>query len=214
MLLSDFLTKIEGIESNRNTIIVGIDGPSAAGKSTLAGKLTELDDRITIVHMDDFYRPSEEHNNINPEVYGEGFDWKRLCKQVLSPLSHNTFGRYHGYDWDTDQMGEWHDVPTGGIVIIEGCFSMRNELRQFYDVRIWIETPKSISHERIIQRERDGAGSSHMWKTVYRPDEEKYMDDQRPWEYADIVIDGTGQSADILNYAVNILYQSDKWLNL
>lgn len=214
MLLNEFLSKIERIETGRDTLTVGIDGTSASGKSTLADKFKELDDRITIVHMDDFYHPSEEQKNINPEAIGAGFDWERLCTQVLSPLSHNSFGRYQRYDWDTNKMAEWHDVPTRGIVIIEGCYSIRNELRDFYDVRIWIENPKSVSHERIIQRERDGAGSSYLWETVYRPAEEKYLDVQRPWEHADIVIDGSGHTSDISMHEVNVVYESDRWLNL
>jgi uridine kinase len=111
-------------------------------------------------------------------------------------------------------MAEWHDVPTGGIVIIEGCFSIRNELLPLYDVRIWIDSPKQISLERVVQRERDGSGNRYLWENVYRPAEEKYIEVQRPRDHADIVIDGTGQVGDISYYEVNVVDESDRWLNL
>ncbi|MCP3764973.1 uridine kinase [Domibacillus sp. A3M-37] len=212
--LRQFLTKFDRIQKNRNTLIIGIDGASASGKSTIADKLRKLDNRVVIVHMDDFYRPSEEQKAINPEVIGGNFDWKRVCEQVLTPLSHNKFGRYQRYDWDTDQMAEWHDVPTGGILIIEGCYSIRKELLPLYDVRIWIDSPKQTSLERIVQREQVGTGNRYLWENVYRPDEEKYIEVQRSWEHADLIIDGTGQIGDISIYEVNVMYESDRWLYL
>jgi uridine kinase len=213
MSLRQFLSKFDRIQKNRNTLIVGIDGASASGKSTIAYKLKELDNRVIIVHMDDFYRPSEEQKAIIPEVIGANFDWERVRKQVLTPLTHNKFGRYQRYDWDTDEMAEWHDVPTGGIVIIEGCFSIRNELQPFYDVRIWIDNPKQISLERVIQRERNGSDNRYLWENVYRPAEEKYIEVQKPREFADIVIDSTGQVGDISFYEVNVVFESGRWLN-
>jgi uridine kinase len=214
MSLRQFLTKFDQMQKNRDTLIVGIDGASASGKSTIADKLKEMDNRVTIVHMDDFYRPSKEQNAINPEVIGANFDWERLSKQVLTPLIHNKIGRYQRYDWDTDAMAEWLEVPTGGIVIIEGCFSIRNELLPLYDVRIWVDSPKQISLERVVKREQNGTGNRYLWENVYRPAEEKYIEVQRPREHADIVIDGTGSVGNIFEYEVNVICESDRWLDI
>jgi uridine kinase len=214
MSLRQFLSIFYRIQKNRSTLIVGIDGASASSKSTIAGKLKELDNRVTIVHMDDFYRPSEEQRAVNPELIGANFDWERVRRQVLTPLTHNKFGRYQRYDWGTDKMAEWHDVPTGGIVIIEGCFSIRNELLPFYDVQIWIDSSKQNCLDRVIQRERNGSDNRYLWENVYRPAEEKYMEIQKPREHADIVIDGTGQVGDISLYEVHVVYESDRWLNV
>lgn len=211
--LRQLLTKFERIKKNKNTLIVGIDGASASGKSTIANKFTELDHKVSVVHMDDFYRPSKERKSINnSRVVGANFDWERVRKQVLTPLTQGKFGRYQRYDWHTDEMSEWSDVPTGGIVIIEGCFTIRAELLPYYDVRIWIENPKQICLERVIQRERNGSDNRFLWENVYRPDEEKYMKIQKPWEHADIIIDGTGQADDISKYEVHVTYESERLL--
>jgi uridine kinase len=52
-------------------------------------------------------------------------------------MSHRD-GRYQAYDWGTDTMGDWRIVPTGGVVIIEGVMSIRNEIRHYYDYTIWV----------------------------------------------------------------------------
>jgi uridine kinase len=212
--LRHFITKFDQIQKDRNTLIVGVDGASASGKSTIADKLKELDDRVIVVHMDDFYRPSEEQKDIDLKLIGANFDWKRVRKQVLTPLTENKFGRYQRYDWEADKLAEWHDVPTGGIIIVEGCFSIRNELLPLYDVRIWVDSPKQTSLKRVVEREKVGAGNRHMWENVYRPAEEKYIEVQRPREQADIVIDGTGSIGNIFKYEVNVIYESDRWLNI
>ncbi len=54
--LMQVMSRLRAIPRNRSTLIVGIDGPSASGKSSIALKLKELDNGVTIVQMDDFYR--------------------------------------------------------------------------------------------------------------------------------------------------------------
>jgi uridine kinase len=56
--LNLLLDKFNQLPKRRHTLILGIDGGGGAGKSTLAGKLQELGNNVTVVHTDDFYRPS------------------------------------------------------------------------------------------------------------------------------------------------------------
>ncbi|MEI5908631.1 uridine kinase [Bacillus spongiae] len=212
--LNNLLTKFYSLKDNQNTLIIGIDGPSAAGKSTLARKLKNLGKEVTIVHMDDFYRPSNEKKIVDSTSVGESFDWERLMKQVLLPVSNNNKGSYQRYDWDTDRLAEWHKVPVGGIVIIEGCYSLRNELLPFYHVKLWVDALKEISSVRVVDRERRGTGNKKMWEEVYRPAEEKYIELQKPYKNVDIIVDGAGEIADINQCEVKILHESDRWLNL
>ncbi|WP_020373379.1 uridine kinase family protein [Sulfobacillus thermosulfidooxidans] len=142
---------------------------------------------------------------------GGSFDWKRLLEQVLAPLNRNETGRYQRYDWEADNLAEWHDVPAGGIVIVEGCFSVRNELMSFYDARFWVHSPTQVCLERVIQREKNGAGNRQAWENQYRPEEEKYINVQRPHRNADIVIDGTGKIGNLPHYEVNVIRADDGW---
>jgi uridine kinase len=209
--LKRLLHKMNEIPLTQKTLIVGIDGGGAAGKSTLAGKLQLLGNHVTVVHMDDFYRPSAERTLIDQAIeIGGNWDWKRVQTQILEPLKMNKPAKYQIYDWDTDTMAEWCTVPVGGMVIIEGCYSIRKELSSFYDIRIWVDSPRSFRLERGVQR--DGGGNRDIWENVWLPAEDTYFEVQNPTERADIIIDGTGQAGDISKFEVNVVRAPNGWL--
>ena len=99
---------------------------------------------MTVVEFDDFYLPLRERKarvaRGNTEIGGD-FDWRRLQEQVLAPLSLDNAAAYQRYDWPSDELAEWQSVPVGGIVIIEGNYSTRQELFNFYDFTLWIDAP-------------------------------------------------------------------------
>ncbi|NBD22252.1 uridine kinase [Paenibacillus sp. T1] len=194
----------------RNTLIIGIDGGGASGKSTLAQKFQALQDDVTVVHMDDFYHVSAYRNQRpHQNEIGGNWDWKRLLMQILEPLQRNEEGKYQIYDWDRDSLTDWHSVPVGGIVMIEGCYALREELSSLYDIRIWVDSPREFRLERGVRR--DGGGNREMWEKVWLPDEDRYFMVQHPFDSADIIIDGTGHVGDINQSEVNVLHAPDGW---
>jgi uridine kinase len=174
-----------------NTYLIGIDGFGGSGKSTLAKKMKEHCPGITIVHMDDFYLPSAEIISTHPmeKPVGADFDWQCLVKQVIEPLSQEKEGYYQRYDWERDTLAEWHRVPFGGIVIIEGVYSLREELSPHYDLKIWVDCPREIRLSRGI--ERDGEEAREMWEDNWMLSEDIYFEKQKPILKADLVVKGT-----------------------
>ena len=124
------VSSINSISKKQSTLLIGIDGCGGSGKSTLANQLRAECSNVTVVHMDDFYLPSSQLIKAQPEKkpIGSDFDWERVLKQVLEPISQNKEGCYQRYDWNIDDLAEWHTVPVGGMVIIEGVYSIRKEL--------------------------------------------------------------------------------------
>ncbi|MDQ3381710.1 MAG: uridine kinase [Actinomycetota bacterium] len=164
--------------TGRETRIVAIDGYGAAGKSQLAERLARKLGEVTIVHTDDFARPNVP-----------GWEWIRMRTQVLEPVLSDRPGRYQRYDWESDQPAEWHDVPVGGTLIVEGVSSLRDELGRYWDYGIWLD----LSHDLRLQRGigRDGEALRSKWVEVWIPEEDEYFSRQRPNEKADLVIDGS-----------------------
>lgn len=173
------------------TLLVGIDGCGASGKSTFAATLQALNPKITVVHMDDFYLPSAQRQpgSITNQQVGSDFDWTRLSRQVLEPLRNDNLGQYQRYDWNTDSLSEWHNVPVGDTVIVEGNYTTRKELATFYDVRIWVECPRDLRLRRGL--ERDGEKARPVWENYWMPVEDLYVKTHKPFEYADLIIDGS-----------------------
>ncbi|WP_207706829.1 uridine kinase family protein [Alkaliphilus pronyensis] len=184
---SDLIFTVLNLPQKQKTLLIGIDGCGGAGKSSLAKKLSEEYNQITIVHMDDFYLPSQLRNNGDPEdkEIGADFDWRRLKKQVLEPLVNDNAATYQKYDWSSDNLGEWVEVKVGGIVLVEGVYSTRKELAKLYDFKIWIDAPRELRLERGI--ERDGEEYRELWEK-WMIGEDMYVENHRPIDTADLVL--------------------------
>jgi uridine kinase len=194
-VLADVYARVEALVRRSRTLLIGIDGPGGSGKSTLARELAGLLDDATIIEFDDFYRSADERrlrSRGDADEIGGDFDWPRVLGQVLNPLAVNEAARYQRYDWDRDQLAEWHVVAPGGVVIVEGNYSTRDELRVYYDLTIWVDAPYDVRLRRGV--ERDGEVSRARWVNEWMPQEERYIVACRPAEHVDIVIDGGAAS--------------------
>ncbi|MFS0862542.1 uridine kinase [Fredinandcohnia sp. 179-A 10B2 NHS] len=183
--------RILALPRKRNTLLIGVDGCGGSGKSTFGRKLKDSFEDATLIHFDDFYFPSSQIIKADPKEkpVGADFDWKRLMAQVILPLNENRAGNYQRYDWNTDSLAEWHQVPVGGVVIIEGISSTRNEMTDYYDYKVFVDTPREIRLARGLAR--DGEEARDMWEKNWMIAEELYVESHRPDLRADLVIDGT-----------------------
>lgn len=162
----------------RRTTLVAIDGYGGAGKTTLAAALADRLNDAIVVHTDDFARPNVP-----------GWQWQQFEAQLLDPLLSDRRARYQRYDWGQDRLAEWHDVPVGGVVIVEGVSILRRELGDSWDVKVWVDCPPDLRLARGVAR--DGEAAREQWEQVWMPEEDAYFADQRPDLRADYVIDGT-----------------------
>jgi uridine kinase len=189
---AEMLALLQATPRRQRTLLVGIDGPGASGKSTFARAIAALDPEIAVVEFDDFYRPSAERHARRDGEIGGDFDWRRLRDQVLAPLARDEPGRYQRYDWPGDRLAEWHDVPAGGIVLVEGNYSTRAELSGCYDITVWIEAPRALRLERGVRR--GGDNTRERWLTEWMPEEDRYVAAERPAERVDLRFDGSGET--------------------
>jgi len=107
-----------------------------------------------------------------------------LREEVLALLRAGHRARYQRYDWPSDALAEWHDVPHGNV-IIEGVYSTRVELRQFYHLTVWVECPRPVRLARGI--ERDGETARRRWEEEWMPAEDRYVKEESPHTKADIL---------------------------
>lgn len=170
-------------------LLIAIDGPSAAGKSTLASAINNVLPNVTVVHMDDFYRVLDEETRVALNAkggYDRYYDWERLEIQVIKPLLTGRNSRYQKYDWMTNRLGEWLTVQATGIIVIEGCYAARPELRSYYDIVLFVET----STARRLQRQHERADATAPWLARWDAAEQLYIQHYQPHHYADLVIAG------------------------
>ncbi len=158
---------------------VGIDGKGAAGKTSLAARITAALPGSVVIHIDDFARPDVP-----------GWERCRFVEQVLEPLQAGRPGRYQRWDWVRDVGAEWHDVPVGIPVVVEGVSATDVRLGVPWDFTIWVEAPYEVRLARAV--ERDGPAMLDRWLTDWMPSEDAYEAAQRPQQRVDLVVDGSG----------------------
>lgn len=82
-----------------------IDGPSGAGKTTLANQIGQALG-IQVVHLDDFY----------PGWGGLAEGARMVADDVLDPATPG----YWRWDWERNTRGEWVPLVPGADLVIEG----------------------------------------------------------------------------------------------
>lgn len=178
------------VEVDHRPITVGIDGQGGSGKSTLARELAAtLELTSAIVEGDDFYSDASQDALEALDAAGgyENYvDWRRLKSDVLERVKNNAPTlRYRRHEWEEAIVRGWIDSPMPDVVIVEGVYSLRPELREYYDVTVYVEASESIR----LQRQRSRAQNSEAWIRRWLAAEDLYVSLQRPWQDADVVIE-------------------------
>jgi uridine kinase len=83
------------------------------------------------VHGDDFYGPEErDWRSWSPrQGYQRYFDHQRVTRQLLRPLETGQPASFQRYDWENNALADWVTVEPQGIVLVEGVYLLRRELR-------------------------------------------------------------------------------------
>ena len=126
------------------TRVLAIDGPSGSGKTTLAGRVAaELD--APVFHLEDVYPGWDGLEATVPRVV----DW------VLRPVAEGRPARYRRYDWAAGGYAEWHDVPAGPVLIVEGVASGALACAPYLSLLVWVEAPDPVRYGRAMARDGD-----------------------------------------------------------
>ncbi len=173
-------------------LLVAVDGMGGAGKSTFAAELSARLPGSSLIELDDFYRPmtEEERASLPPrDAYERYLDWRRVLDEALEPLSGRLPARFRRRDWITGSLAEWREVAPGGVVIVEGVYSTRPEFRPLLAAAVYVDTPREQRAARMTARRYEDLDWLDHWMAA----EDWYVENLRPAERADLVVDGSGQ---------------------
>lgn len=152
---------------------VAIDGPCASGKSTLGTALRDIY-ACPLIHMDDFFLRPEQRTQERLAQPGGNVDYERFTQEVLAPL---LAGRDFSYRPWSCQLGGFDpeiSIPAAPLTVVEGSYSMRPDLRDAYQLRIWVEAPMELRRQRLL--ERGGADCLSRFEQLWIPLEDRYFE--------------------------------------
>jgi uridine kinase len=184
---------------------VGIDGLTAAGKTSFGHELAEWISHsgrsVLRASLDDFKQPWRDHE-LYDRVTGEGyyrnaFNYPSVRQLLLEPFADNGSGEcvLCGIDAlsQVDHSAITVRAAPDSVLIVDGVFAFRPDIFDCWEYRIWLEVDAETSIRRGAQRDQDWAGSDAeaVHRDRYLPAERIYLAEVDPVRLVDVVIDNT-----------------------
>lgn len=175
---------IASLSSEKEYIIVAIDGSCASGKTTLASKLAECFD-CNLFHADDFFLTPELRTPERLSEIGGNIDYERLLNEVITPLLNRENFSYRPYDCSSRALSVPISVNLKPINIIEGSYSLHPRLAHAYDLKILLTVSDHERRKRILCR------PPHLHDRFFNewiPMEQRYFEETKVAQRCDIIL--------------------------
>jgi uridine kinase len=168
------------------TRLVAVDGPSASGKTSFAGRLARATG-AQVVHTDDLL-----------DGWADQFTfWPRLEERVLAPLSRGEPAGYQGYQWDRHAFGGAPVViPPAECVILEGVSSARRAMRTRLSVSVFVTAPADLRWKRAVERDGGDDVAFRAYLERWRTAEDRHFARDHTAASVDLVVDGSAERPD------------------
>ena len=204
--ISSFTKRL--ISNPTKRLLVGITGESASGKSTICKEIKNVVERlslpVSVLSTDNYFNDISDlikkygsFDNLTDNGYDtdapESFQMQ-LLREDLELLSEgmDILAPHYVPNGTGVSIPKSQQISANKIVVVEGIATMYKEVRDIFDVKIYIETENSIRKERFIKRAVAERGQSEEnaskhWEYLLSAGQ-KYVIPSR--ECADFVLDG------------------------
>ena len=151
-----------------STIVIGIAGGSASGKTSIAKKLKkhfEKTQQVEIIRMDDYYKdqshmPMEERLKTNYD-HPFAFDMDLLVSDIKKLKAGVAIDK-PVYDFMNHTRSDYTEhIACSDVVVIEGLMTLDDErLRSLLDIKVFVDAPADIRFIRRLIRDVNKRGRS------------------------------------------------------
>ena len=199
-MITELAERIRALSRDRPTL-VAIDGEAGVGKTSVASSLAAACEQagrpVVRICVDDFCNPRAIRYRLGREspegYYRDTTDVAALIEKVLAPLGPGGSRRYYARSFDLEAdaptQAEALTAPDDAIVIVEGLFLLRPDLRRYWDYTVFLEAAPGVAAGRAVAR--DGAAARRLYEVRYGPGQALYCSEVNPRASADCVLDVT-----------------------
>ena len=204
------------------TIIIGIAGASASGKTLLAKTLIERvsatgNDEIGLICEDSYYH-NHDHLSMEERVQvnydsPKSKEFDLLCDHIEALIAGETV-QVPQYDFvNHTRFADKIEQAPKKVIIIEGILLFTHRrLRKLFDVKIYVDTALDFCFIRRLKRDVGERGRTmdsviKQYEETVRPSFYKFIEPSK--KHADVIIPGGGENQvaiDVLStYVTKIL---------
>jgi uridine kinase len=188
-----------------NRMLIGVDGPDAAGKTTFAEALaSRLPGEVVRASIDGFHRPRKDRYRRGPlsaeGYYRDSFDYKALSCRLLDPFrAGESQVVTRTFDFRTDEAPAIEPVLVAhrSVLVFDGVFLLRPGLA--WDLAVYLHVAPDVTLARARVRDLDLFGSQfeidRRYTERYLPGQALYRDEVDPLSVADVLVDNTSPEA-------------------
>jgi uridine kinase len=172
--------------------IVAIDGMEGAGKTTYADRLARSITGVAVVRasIDGFHHPRAVRYRLgrdSPEgCYRDSYDYAMFRRLLIDPFRAGESFALAAFDHSTDAAVpvDWRSAPADALLIVDGVFLNRPELRALWDYSVYLDVDRATAERRML--ERDGASEPTV---RYSDAQQLYQREADPAGAASVVVD-------------------------
>lgn len=189
----------------KKTIIIGIAGGSASGKTSISRQLKEAYEHtksVSIIREDDYYKDQsdktmEERVKTNYD-HPFAFDHDLLILQLKQLLQGIAVEKpvYDFVEHTRSHEVEW--MEPSDVIVVEGLFVLEQEaLRELCDIKVFVDTDADIRFIRRLKRDVKKRGRTldsvvDQYTMTVRDMHNQFVEPSK--RYADIIIPEGGQN--------------------
>jgi uridine kinase len=180
------------------SILIGIAGGSASGKTTVVDRLVEHlgADMVSVIQHDRYYRdlpalPDDERAARNYD-HPDALETDLLVSH-LTALRAGRAVHAPVYDFAHHRRRPaLHRIEPRPAIVVEGILVLADQrLLRVMDLKVFVDTPEAIRFARRLQRDvaergRDGASVAAQYAATVRPMHHRFVEPSRV--HADILI--------------------------
>lgn len=196
----------------QDLLIVGIAGGTGSGKTTLANELQRyFSDSSVLISQDSYYHDlshlsPEERSLVNFD-HPNSLDFE-LLKDHLIHLKQGQSIEKPIYDFVSHSRVDTVEIiDSAPIIIVEGILLFAApELRDLFDLKIFIDTDDDIRIMRRLERDihergRDFASVKNQYFSTVKPMHNQFVEPSKT--YADVVVWGVKENLSVVTGLVS-----------
>ena len=182
--LHQLFAAIDKLIAKQGRVLIAIDGPCTAGKTTLSGILQQRYPCI-VLHMDDFFLRPEQRTQARLSQPGGNVDYERFYEEVLQPLTAGDTFSYRPYSCAQQALTQPVCISPTQLTVIEGTYSTHPYFKNPYDLTVFLSVDPQTQKQRIRTRPQ---WKQEMFHKVWIPMEQQYFSAFEIESQCDLVI--------------------------